>query len=88
MMQAYFTAAALQPGAKPPTAPGPSPQQLYAPNSPFFATGFATMPAAAGYPPPGYYPFPGAAPSPMDLMAAAAQIHANKSTQENNDEDQ
>ena len=77
MMQAFFTAAALQ-GAKPPTTPGPSPQPFYAPGSPFYATGFATMPAAA-YPPPGYFTYP---TSPMDIMAAAAQIHAAKSAQQ------
>ena len=82
MMQAFFTAAALQQGARPPpTTSGPSPQQFYAPGNPFFATGFATMPSAAAYPPPGYLTYPSGA-SPMDLMAAAAQIHANKGTQQ------
>jgi hypothetical protein len=82
-LQAYFAAAALQAGGvRPQNAPGPPPvpQQFYAPGSPFFATGFATMPAAAAYPLPGYYPYPtasSASSTPMDLMAAAAQIHAN-----------
>ena len=70
MLQAYFTAAALQQGAKlpiPPTAPlGPLPQRFYTPGNPFIAT----LPAAS-YPPLFTYP----AASPMDLMAAAAQIH-------------
>ena len=92
MLQAYFTAAALQQGGiKPPNTPGPSvPQQFYAPGGPFYATGFATMPAAAAYPHPGYYPYPVATSTPMDVMAAAAQTHgnANKNTQENEEEEQ
>ena len=81
MMQAYFTAAALQPGAKLPITPttplGPLPQQFYTPSNPFIAT---AVPATA-YPP--IFTYPATSPNAMDLMAAAAQIHAARQTQKN-----
>ena len=83
MMQAYFTAAALQQQGTnfklpiAPTAPlGPlSAQQFYTPTNPFIAT----VPAAS-YPHP-LFTYPPA--TPMDLMAAAAQINATRQTQKN-----
>ena len=77
MMQSFFTAAALQQGTRLPTTPstplGPLPQQLYTPSNLFLAT----MPAATtAYPP--LFTYPGT--SPIDLMAAAAQIHAARQT--------
>ena len=86
MMQAYFTAAALQQGgvklpAMTPTTmplgPLPLPQQFYTtPNNPFIAT----MPAAAAtpisYPPPPgpLFTYPVTSSMNLELMAAAAQI--------------
>ena len=77
MMQAFFTAAALQ-GTKLPITPtgplGPVPQQFYTPNNPFLAT----VPATMSHPP--YFTYP---TSPMDLMVAAAQLHAARQTANN-----
>ena len=89
MLQAYLTALALQQGGiKPPNAPGPSvSQQFYAPGGPFYATGFAAMPAAAPYPHPGYYPYPVPTSTPM-AAAAQTQGNANKKTQESEEEEQ
>ena len=95
MMQAYFTAAALQQGgvrlpAMTPTTmplgPLPLPQQFYtAPNNPFIAT----MPSAAtpiSYPPPSgpLFTYPATSPMNLDLMAAAAQIQRQQAAAKQN----
>jgi hypothetical protein len=92
MMQAYFTAAALQQGAArlpitPSTPLGPLPQlpQFY--TTPMTNPFIAAMPPAAAAavtgsplsypPPPGLFTYPATSPMTLDLMAAAAQMQAN-----------
>ncbi len=101
MMQAYFTAAALQQGAArfpitPSTPLGPLAQlpQFY--TTPVTNPFIATMPPAAAAvasasplsypPPPGLFTYPAPSPMSLELMAAAAQMQAANAAKQAQDQ--